>query len=370
MIPFHDLTVVHAELADEIEAATERVLRSGRYILGAEVEAFEDEFARYHGMRHAIGVASGTDALHLALKAAGIGPGDEVVTVAWTAVATVNAIEQTGAKPVFVDVCPQTCTIDVAAAASAITPRTKAIVPVHLYGQPADLTRLRDLADRYHLFLLEDCAQAAGARWEGRRVGTWGNAAAFSFYPTKNLGACGDGGAVLTNDDRLAARLRRLRHHGQGNRYHHLERGFNSRLDELQAAILRVKLPHLDAHNRQRQRLAGCYRRHLRGVELPPSPPATPGEHVYHLYVIRHPQRQLIHQRLAQRRIETLIHYPVPVHRQPAFADLGYAEGSLPITERLAREVLSLPLYPGLKPSVVARVARAISLCVEAPVPC
>ncbi len=252
--------------------------------------------------------------------------------------------------------------MDPAAARAAVTPRTRALLPVHLYGHPAAMRELADLARRHGLFLLEDCAQAHGARYDGRLVGTLGAAGAFSFYPTKNLGACGDGGAVITNDRQLAARLRRLRNYGQSERYHHAERGVNSRLDELQAAILTVKLAHLDEHNDARRSLAECYRRHLTGVRLPvEGNGGPPVRHVYHLYVVRHDERDRLRSELESRGIGTLIHYPVPVHRQPAYADLGYGPGSLRVTEALAGEILSLPMYVGLRPADIEMIGDAVA---------
>jgi dTDP-4-amino-4,6-dideoxygalactose transaminase len=362
MIAFNQLQPLHAGLADEIAAAVRRVVDRGWFVLGPEVEAFEAAFARYHGAPHAVGVATGTDAIELALRAAGLGPGDEVITVAHTAVATVCAVERAGAIPVLVDVDPDSGMMDPAAAGAAVTCRTKALLPVHLYGRPADLDGLMALAARHNLLLVEDCAQATGSRWRGRPVGTIGHLAAFSFYPTKNLGACGDGGAVLTRDAGLADRLRRLRNYGQQERYRHAERGVNSRLDEIQAAILTVKLARLDAHNDERRRLAACYGRWLRGVRLPDGG-GDLAHHVYHLYVVRCPQRNRLRERLRRRGVETLIHYPVPVHLQPAYADLARCPGSLPATERLANEVLSLPLYVGLAEEEVWAVCAAVGDC-------
>ena len=367
MIPFNDLKPLHGLLAKELEAAAMRVLGSGWYILGPELEAFEQAFAAYHGMDHAVGVANGTDAIELALRALGIGEGDEVITVAHTAVATVCAVERTGATPVLVDIDEETFTMDPAAAAAAVTSRTKAILPVHLYGHPADMGALTELAGRHGLAIVEDCAQAHGARIAGRLVGTFGHLSAFSFYPTKNLGAYGDGGAVITNDPALAERVRRLRNYGQTDRYHHAERGQNSRLDEMQAAILRVKLAHLDAHNAVRRRLAGEYSRRLTaedsrrltGVAVPAVRPGA--EPVFHLYVVRHPRRDDLMSALREDGIGTLIHYPVPVHLQEAYRDLGYAPGALPVTERAAREILSLPLYVGLTQEALETVADAVN---------
>jgi dTDP-3-amino-3,4,6-trideoxy-alpha-D-glucose transaminase len=361
MIPFNNLKLANAQLQHEVNAATQRVLQSGWFILGPELEVFEAAFAAYHGIAYAIGVANGTDAIELALRAAGIGAGDEVITVAHTAVATVCAVEQCGARPILVDIDPTTYTMSVTAAEAAITPRTKALLPVHLYGHPANLADLTALAARKHLLLIEDCAQAHGARFDDRLVGTWGQLAAFSFYPTKNLGAYGDGGAVITDDVVLAARLKRLRNYGQTSRYIHQERGINSRLDEMQAAILTVKLAYLDAQNAERRRLADHYRRALQTL-LPITLPheAATLHHVHHLYVIRTPQREIIMEQLNAQSIGTLIHYPVPVHRQQAYQDLGYAQGSLPETERAADEVLSLPMYVGLTEHDIQTVGQAL----------
>jgi dTDP-3-amino-3,4,6-trideoxy-alpha-D-glucose transaminase len=359
VIPFNQPRGAHTELAAELDAAIRRVLDSGWYILGREVEAFEAEFAAYHGVKHAVGAANGTDAIELALRAAHIGAGDEVITVSHTAAATVCAVERAGAKPVLVDIDAQTYTIDPAAAEAAITPRTRAIIPVHLYGQPADMPALAEIAARHQLLLIEDCAQAHGARLNGRLVGTWGQMAAFSFYPTKNLGAVGDGGAILTNDDAYAQRLRRLRNYGQTSRYDHAERGINSRLDELQAAVLRVKLPHLDAHNARRRQIARRYDAALADVVT--TPPQCPGaESVYHLYVVRHPARDTLKTELAAAGIGTLIHYPTSVHLQPAYRDLGFPRGSLPVTEQIIAEILSLPLYVGLSDADAERVIDAV----------
>ena len=364
MIDFINLRPLHASLAGAINDAVQRVVERGWYILGPEVEAFEAAFAQYHGVAHAVGVASGTDAIELALRAGGVGPGDEVITVAHTAVATVCAIERTGATPVLVDIDPASYTMDPNAAAGALTRRTRALVPVHLYGHPANMTALCDLADEHHLLLLvEDCAQAHGARHDSCLAGTIGHLGAFSFYPTKNLGAYGDGGAVITNNATLAERLRRLRNYGQTSRYHHQERGINSRLDEMQAAILSVKLAHLDAHNDERRRLAAAYREHLSDVGLPTE--CADVRHVYHLYVVRHPDRERLREGLRRRGVGTLIHYPIPVHCQPAYASLGYGPGALPVTEQVAGEILSLPLYVGLTPADVATVAGAVSECLK-----
>jgi dTDP-4-amino-4,6-dideoxygalactose transaminase len=363
MVPFVDLKIVHAHLASEIDQSIRRVVERGWFILGPEVEAFERAFAEYHGVNHAVGVANGTDAIELALRAGGIGPGDEVITVAHTAVATVCAIERTGARPVLVDIDPRSYTMDPSAAAAAITSRTRAIVPVHLYGHPAEITAIAALAERHQLLLVEDCAQAHGARFNDKLVGAYGHMAAFSFYPTKNLGACGDGGAVITHDAHYSAKLRRLRNYGQVTRYVHVERGVNSRLDEVQAAILCVKLKHLDRFNQNRREIAAEYNRQLQGVTLPWAHPLA--YHVYHLYVIRHPKRDQLAETLKSLGIGTLIHYPIPNHLQEGYRDLGYVAGSLPVTERVAKEILSLPLYFGLTPEDIRVVADGVAKSLE-----
>ncbi len=359
MIPFNQLKPLHDLLADEINAALLRAAASGWYILGPEVEAFEREFAAYHGVSHAVGVATGTDAIELALRAGGIGAGDEVITVAHTALATVAAIEATGAVPVLADIDPETFTLCPDAARAAITQRTRAIVAVHLYGGAAELDSLLTLAQAHNLLLIEDCAQAHGALHKERKVGTIGQLGAFSFYPTKNIGAYGDGGAVITNDDALAEKLRKLRNYGQVSRYRHQSRGTNSRLDELQAAILRVKLAHLDELNERRRAIAAIYDANLSGVYKPVQ--CDDRQHVYHLYVIRAARRDQLMRDLGERGIGTLIHYPVPAHLQESHRDLGLGEGSLPQTERAAREILSLPLYIGLSDDDALRVCEAIN---------
>lgn len=346
MVPFNDLNPLHEMMADELQQAVSRVLRSGWYVLGAEVEAFEAELSQFLDVRRAVGVASGTDALELIFRGFDVGPGDEVITVSHTAVATVCAIERAGGTPVLVDIDPTTYTMSPEAAAAAITPRTKAIVPVHLYGHPADLASLAQLAKEHDLKLIEDAAQSIDARFGDRPTGTWGDAAALSFYPTKNLGACGDAGAVVTNDDRLARRVRGLRCYGQRDRNEFHERGINSRLDEMQAAILRIKLRHLDEHRELRREMVADYHRQLKGLTLPAERGGV--RHAYHLYVVRHPQRDKFREMLAAHGVETLIHYPVPVHMQGAYTDLKISPSGLPETERAAREVLSLPLYIGL----------------------
>lgn len=358
-IPFVDLKATYLEVQDELDAAALEVLRSGWYVLGPQVHAFEEEFAAWLGVPDAAGVASGTDALLLALLACGIGPGDDVITPSHTAVATLAAIELAGARPVFADIRPETFTLDPDAAAAAITPATRAIVAVHLYGQMADMDALAQLASRHHLALVEDCAQAHGAASEGRLAGTVGDIACFSFYPTKNLGAAGDGGLVASRRPALIERVRSLRQYGWRERYVSAETGLNSRLDELQAALLRVKLRRLDAWNRQRQALAGRYDELLAGSAVI-TPAVAPGNrHVYHLYVVRSLQRDALQAHLARCGIGTAVHYPAPVHQQPAYRRLA-PHGGLPVTERAAAEILSLPMYPQMPLEHVVHVAQCI----------
>lgn len=358
-IPFFDLTKQYESIQSEIDAATARVLKSGWYILGPKVKAFEKEFAEYIGVQHAIGVGSGTEAIHIALLALGIGAGDQVITVPNTAVATVAAIEMTGARAVLVDVCDDTMLIDVEKIERAITPRTKAIIPVHLFGQSCDLDPILDLARRKNIFVLEDCAQAHGATYRGKRVGAIGDLAAFSFYPTKNLGAYGDGGAILTNNAEFAQRIDLLRQYGWRERYTSDIKGMNSRLDELQAAVLRVKLRHLDNWNQARRERAALYTELIRTVTLPRE--MSYGEAVYHLYVVQSKKRDALIAHLQAHGIGTMIQYPHTIHLQPAYTNLGYREGDLPVSERLAREIVSLPLYPELALDEVRAIAHAVN---------
>lgn len=360
-IPLGDLRREYNSLRSEVDQAIERVLRRGWFILGEEGEAFEAEWAAYCGVDHAVGVGNGTDALHLALRAAGIGPGDEVIVPALTAVFTALAVSMTGATPVFADVDPERCTLDPAAFEAAITPRTAAVIPVHLYGCPADMAPLADIARRHGLLIVEDAAQAHGARYRGVRVGALGDVAAFSFYPSKNLGAYGDAGAVVTKDAGLAEKVRMLRHGGQRRTYEHELLGVNSRLDEIQAAILRVKLRHLDEWNGKRREIASRYNARL-GTCEPCTLPVEPehSERVYHLYVLRTPLRDRLKAYLAGTGIATGIHYPQGVHLQPAYAHLGYAPGSCPQAERISREVLSLPLFPQLSDREVDKVIQLV----------
>ena len=359
MIPVVDLRAEYLAVKAEIDAAVQRVLESGWYILGKEVAAFEAEFAAWCGVAQAVGVGNGTDALHIALAACGVGPGDEVITVAHTAVATAAAIALAGATPVFVDIDPATYTLDPARLAAAINPRTKAVIPVHLYGHPADLGGILPIARSAGLRVIEDCAQAHGAEWQGKRVGAFGDLACFSFYPTKNLGALGDGGAVVGNDPALLERVRLLREYGwpPHSRYVSQIEGMNSRLDEMQAAILRVKLAHLDGWNEHRRNLAAVY-----AAQLPESvvkPVERPGcRHVYHLYVIRSAERDSLREKLRAAGVASGIHYPVPIHRQAAYHHLSPVD--LPVTEQTAREILSLPMHSTLTVEQIEQVCSAV----------
>ncbi len=358
MIDFLSLKQVNAPHRTAIQAALTRVLDSGWYVLGAEVEAFEREFAAYCGTTHCIAVANGLDALHLILRGYGIGPGDEVIVPSNTFIATWLAVTQAGATPVPVDPDEHTHNIDPQRIEAAITPRTCAIMPVHLYGQPADMDAIMEIADRHGLRVVEDAAQAHGARYHGRRAGSLGDAAGFSFYPGKNLGALGDGGAITTSDDALAARLRQLRNYGSSIKYRHDVAGFNSRLDELQAAVLRAKLPHLDAENAARRACAAGYLQALDDAPLR-LPHVLPGaEPVWHLFVVRSSQRDALQAGLRERGIGTLVHYPLACHRQGAYA--GRAWPALPVAERLQHEVLSLPIAPYLHARDVHTVAQAV----------
>ena len=359
MIPIVDLKAQYYSIKDEIDGAIASVLESSQFILGKEVAAFENEFASYCGAAYAIGLNSGTSALHLALLAAGVGPGDEVITVPFTFVASVATIWYTGAQPVFVDIDPDSYTMNVAQVAAAITPRTKAILPVHLYGQPADMDPLLEIA-RYHgLAVIEDAAQAHGAEYKGRRAGSIGDIGCFSFYPTKNLGAFGEGGAVVTNNPAHAHRIRMLRDWGTEKKYEHLLKGYNYQLEGLQGAILRVKLRHLERWIAARRAHAGEYARLLDGaaVQLPCEMPYA--RHIYNTYTVRSKHRDQLQTELYAAGVQSAIHYPIPVHLQPAYADLGYARGAFPVSEQAAREVLSLPMYPELTERQIASIAEA-----------
>ena len=364
MIPFLDLKAQYHCIKPEIDEAIGRVLESSQFILGSEVNAFEEEFAAFCGCRYGIGVNSGTSALHLALLALGIGPGDEVITVPFTFVATVAAIHYTCATPVFVDIDPHSCTMDANQIERAITERTRAIIPVHLHGQPADMDPILDIASRRGIRVIEDAAQAHGAEYKNRRVGSFGDAACFSFYPGKNLGAYGEGGAVVTNNPAIDGTIRSLRDWGQSHRYHHDLPGYNYRMDGIQGAILRVKLRHLPSWNEARRtnaslyglKLAGC------GVEVPREMPYA--RHTYHVYAVRSPERNAIARALNEREIQTGIHYPIPVHLQKAYRDERYGCGSFPVAERVAREVLSLPMFPELKVDNIGQICECVATSV------
>ena len=357
LVPFNALRP--GEDAAAIAAAIARVVESGWFVLGPEVEAFEAEFAAACGTTHAVGVGTGTDAITLILRALDIGPGDEVITPPLSAAYSALAVMMAGARPVFADIDPIRLTLDPAALDAAITPRTRAVLPVHLYGQPADMTPILAVAARHGLAVVEDCAQAHLATSEGRPVGTMGVAGAFSFYPTKNLGALGDGGAVVTGDAALAARVKRLRNGGQTSRYHHQEAGANSRLDEIQAAILRARLPHLRRWTDRRRRIAAAYRAGIGAPDIQVPPQLDEG-HVYHLFPVIAPDRAAVQSRMAALGVETLIHYPVPIPRQPALA--GMAPAPCPVADRVCDQVLSLPMYPALTDAQVEQVIAAANL--------
>ena len=359
-VPYLDLKAQYQSIKPEIDAAIARVLESCQFVLGPEVAAFEQDFAAYCGTTECIALNSGTSALHLALLAAGVGPGDEVVTVPFTFVASVAAVTYTGARPVLVDIDPRSFTMDPAAVEAAITPRTKAILPVHLYGQSADMDPIMEVARRHGLVVIEDAAQAHGARYKGRPVGSIGDMGCFSFYPGKNLGAYGEGGAVTTSNAEYARTIRMLRDWGQDRKYHHQLRGFNYRMEGFQGAILRVKLRHLERWTEARRKVVNLYNELLAdsGVETPAEMPW--GRHVYHVYTLRTDDRDGLQASLLTEGIQTGIHYPVPVHLQPAYADLGYGRGAFPHAETAAEQVLSLPLYPELSAQSVAEVAGAV----------
>jgi len=355
-VPFVDLTRQCSSIRPELDSAIARILDQGTFSAGPSVAAFEAEFARYCGVRHCVAVNSGTSALHLALIAAGVRPGDEVITVPFTFIATAWAISYVGAKPVFVDIEPDTCTMDAEKIERAIGPKTRAILPVHLYGQTANLGPMVELCKRYELALIEDAAQAHGAEYKHLRAGSFGHIGCFSFYPTKNLGACGEAGAITTNDEAMARRLRHLRDHAQIVKYTHEELGYNYRMDEMQGAVLEVKLRHLDQWNVARAQIAQRYKANLSQtpVSLPLEAPER--RHVWHLFVVRSSRREQLLHRLSHAGIGTGLHYPVPLHLQPAYADLGHRPGDFPVAERVAGECLSLPMFPGLTESEIDRV--------------
>lgn len=357
-VPFLDLKASHAELAAEIESALVRVAQNGYYILGPEVKAFEEEFAKAVETEYCIGIANGLEALKIALEALGVVPGDEVIVPAHTFIATWLAVSALGAHPIPVEPDPVTLQLNPNLLEAAINPKTKGIIPVHLYGVPADMDAIANVAKKHGLFILEDAAQAHGAKYKGKSVGGLGHAAAWSFYPTKNLGALGDGGAITTNDPAIAERIRLLRNYGSKVKYYHEVQGYNSRLDEIQAAILRVKLHHLNDWNRRRQKLAKRYDEQLQGSSYRVIQVPKEAEAVWHLYVIQTPHRSKVQQHLEQEGIETLIHYPLPPHQQAAYANSSYQP--LPLTERLAREILSLPMGPHLSVEQQDKVIQAL----------
>ncbi len=365
-VPFVDLKTQYKGLKPEIDTAVQSVCERAAFIMGPEHAQFEKEFAAYIGAKHCVAVSNGTDALDLAILACGIGPGDEVITAPNTFIATTEAISHAGAGIRWVDVDPRTYNLDPGKVEAAITPRTKAILPVHLYGQPADLAPILEIARRRGLKVIEDCAQAHGARYRGQRVGTFGDAACFSFYPGKNLGAYGDGGAVVTNDDAIADRVRLLRNHGQRDKYTHMVEGYCHRLDNLQAAVLLVKLPRLDGWNAGRRRAAAAYDHLLAGVPGVVTPFVLPGvEPVYHLYVVQVPERDRVQAALKAAGIETGIHYPVPLHQQPAYARMGCRPEDYPVSAALSPTILSLPMFPEITEEQIARVVDALKRALQ-----
>ena len=360
-VPLVDLPIQFRSLRAEVMPAIEQALESGQLFLGPNTRAFEAEFAAYCGARFAIGVGNGTDALHLALRAAGVGPGDEVITVAHTFIATVEAIDQVGARAVLVDVDPHTFTMAVDDLEARITPRTRAIIPVHLYGRLCEMDAIMAIARAHNLIVIEDASQAQGARdGLGRAAGSIGDLGCFSFYYAKNLGAYGEAGAVTTSNPEFDRQVRLLRSHGEEVRYHHAVLGFNSRPDEIQCAVLRIKLRHLDQWNEQRRRHAARYDDLLADLPVRRPERISSGEHIYHQYVIRTSARDALQAQLAERGVATGVHYPIPIHLQAACRDLGYSEGDLPVTETAAREILSLPMYPELSAEQIAHVAETL----------
>jgi dTDP-4-amino-4,6-dideoxygalactose transaminase len=359
-VPLGDLKSQYKLLKDEILSSLNEVAESTAYVLGPKVAAFEKDFAAYAGTKHCVGVNSGTSALHLALICAGVGAGDEVISVPMTFIATSWAISYAGATPVYVDVDPDTATMDASQVEKKITRKTKALLPVHLYGQPADMEPLLDISKRHGIPIVEDVAQAHGATYRGRKVGAMGQTGCFSFYPGKNLGAYGEAGAIVTDDDEIAARMRRLRDHAQAQRYHHDEIGFNYRMDGFQGAVLGIKLKHLEAWTNARIKLAEKYLEML--SDLPLELPVHKGDrrHVWHLFVVRHPKRDRIREELEKRGIQTGLHYPIPLHLQKAYRHLGYREGDFPVAERIGCECFTLPLFPEMTAEQQAAVVGAL----------
>jgi dTDP-4-amino-4,6-dideoxygalactose transaminase len=359
-VPFVDLKQQYASIKTEVDAAIARVIENTSFILGPEVRAFEKAFAEYVGAETCVAVNSGTAALQLALMAAGIGAGDEVIVPSFTFFATAEAVSVLGATPIFVDIDPASYTVTAAAIEPAITSRTRAVIPVHLYGQAADLGPIVDLANKHNLHVIEDSAQAHGAEYKGKRVGGLGSAGCFSFYPSKNLGAYGEAGAVVTNDEELATRLRLLRDHGSTSKYAHAIVGYNFRMEEIQAAVLNIKLPHLKGWNDARRTRAARYNSALADSDLVLPREMDYARHVYHVYAVQCDNRDELQQRLTAAGIQTGVHYPIPIHLQPAYSSLGYKPGDLPVTEALAEHVLSLPMFPELSDEQINRVVEAV----------
>ncbi|MFQ5821522.1 MAG: DegT/DnrJ/EryC1/StrS family aminotransferase [Candidatus Heimdallarchaeota archaeon] len=358
MIPFVDLKKEYAEIRQEIHNAIQRVLEKQWFILGEELEKFEQEFPNHIGAKYGIGVNSGSDALYLAVNSLGVGKGDEVITVSHTFISTVDAIVRNGAKPIFLDVDPETYTIDVTQIEKKITERTRAIIPVHLYGHPSDMDPIMEIAEEHNLFVIEDACQAHGAEYKSKKVGSIGHIGCFSFYPAKNLGAYGDAGMIVTNNEEMAGRLRMMRNYGQLKKYYHEFLGVNSRLDEIQAAILRVKLKHLDEWNEKRRKVARLYNEFLENSVVTPTQREY-AKHVYHVYAIRHKNRDKLEEHLEKNGIQTLIHYPIPVHKQKAYLDLGF-QLNLPVTEKICHEILSLPMHPWMNSDEVSTISKVI----------
>ncbi len=364
-VPFDALERQHDAVKDEVFDSVKKVLESGKYILGENVKSFELEFADFCDTRYSVGISSGTAALQLALLACGVAPGDEVITAAHTYIATAFAISYTGAKPVLVDVDPDTFTLDIGQLRRSITSKTRAIIPVHLYGQCADMDGVLDVAGNHDIKVVEDAAQAHGATYRGRKAGSMGDIGCFSFYPVKNLGACGDGGAITTNSEELYQKVSMLRYMGQKEKYTNLTVGFQERLDEIQAAILRVKLKRLADWSERRRAWAGLYSKLLSDTAVIVPDTKEGNGHVWHLYVIKVKEREVVREKLEKRGIETQIHYPKAVYQQPAYRHLGYGEGSFPVTETLIHQILSLPMHPFLREEEVRYVAEAITECAE-----
>lgn len=360
-VPMVDLKIQYEAIKEEVNSAVLGVMQTTHFILGPHGKALEEQVAKYHGVKHAVGVASGTDALHLALLAAGIQRGDEVITTPFTFIATAEAASYIGAVPVFVDIDPVSFNMDISKIERAITKKTKAIIPVHLYGQPIDMGGLMDIAKKHGLKVVEDCAQSFGAEYQGKKTGSFGEFGCFSFFPSKNLGCYGDGGMVTTNDSKLAERLLALRNHGSHVRYYHDEVGFNSRLDEMQAAILNIKCKHIDSYNTKRRNNAALYAKYLAGagIEVPREQPGT--KHVFHQYTIKVKNRDAVKKKLDEGKVtSSMIYYPVPLHLQTAYKELGMGPGTLPNTEKVALEVLSLPMYPELTEEQIKTVSDAV----------